>query len=221
MTRSRAALCLLLALGGPGCGAEAAPGACPSVPPVDGRPSDPNYGEALDAACRWGARYPDHWTLAVTQSSRAAGFHRDGATAPCTGGTTEPVVSLFDVGGTEFELHLRCSAAQARTVEELRAALRHVVLRNLPHGASAPDWRFRVLTEELAISDGVELVSLEGGELTLRLRTPIAALYGYSVYPPCVPPADGMTAPRCFLRFEHPIPLDLTLRAPFDPADLD
>jgi hypothetical protein len=220
-TPSRAALSLfVLPLPLAACGAPTPAGGCPAAPPVDSRPSDPNYEVALDEACRWASQHPDRWTLGLEETSRAAGFHRARTSAPCGASTTESVVATFEAGDAELELHLSCAATRAETAEDLRGALRYVVLRNLPHGARAPDWRFRVLTPSSSFSDGVEMVALEGGALSLRIRTPLEALYGFSLFPPCIPPADGLTAPRCYVRFEHHIPLDLTLRAPFDPYDL-
>jgi hypothetical protein len=170
------------------------------------------------AVDRWVRAHPEGWTLNL---GSAQPLTRPTWSQPCSQNPHSGMVTLrHRAPDTEIDISFHCPVDEASTLEELRSAFSHVVLEELPHGIRSSGWRFRVLTPSSSISHGVTLAQPSTGSLRVQVQTPLYAVYGHSGRPVCQPMADAASAPGCYLIVEHPIPLSLTLTAPFDRGQL-
>ena len=74
------------------------------------------------------------------------------------------------------------------------------------------------MTPSSSVEQGVTFSRLPGERMLVSIDTPLFAVYGHSVRPPCQPPADAPTLEGCYLRREHRVPLHLRLSVPFSIA---
>ena len=94
-----------------------------------------------------------------------------------------------------------------------QAMFKYVALdRVITPGLEVPGWDIRPRTPVSSFKDGVEFVSLEDGQLTLKVKTKFFALYGRN--PNVLVPADAPSPKGSYFQIREPFPLDLTLTAP-------
>ncbi len=141
---------------------------------------------------------------AVLEQSSACG-------APGGSGLNALVLTGRDA---QISLYLDCAVAPGASAAELSAALAFVVINELPHGITAPGWRFWLLTPSSSFTDGVTL-AVAGGRLTVDIDTPLFAVSGYSERPSCETPLDAMAKPECYLQRPFDVPLHLTFSVPY------
>ncbi|MDT5346927.1 MAG: hypothetical protein QOH91_214 [Mycobacterium sp.] len=184
--------------------------------------SSPNdeYQAALSAARDWIARNPNEWVLKLDQGNSLS---RPAWSKPCSENPDTKSVTLRygDSGGTtEVDLSFKCPIGAGATVSDLSRTFSYAVLQHLPHGISAPNWKFDILTPASSLEQGVTFSQPAAGQLLVTIDTPMFAVHGHSTTPKCQPPADAPSPAGCFLQLEHRIPLRLALTAPFTGAEL-
>jgi len=180
---------------------------------------DDEYQAALRAARDWILRNPTEWALKLDQGNSLS---RPPWSKPCSENPDGNSVTLRygDSGATEVNLSFKCPVGAGATVSDLSRTFSQAVLRHLPHGISAPNWKFDIMTPVSSIDRGVTFSQPATGQLLVSIDTPMFAVYGHSTTPKCQPPADAPSPPGCFLQLEHRIPLRLGLTAPFTGAEL-
>ena len=166
----------------------------------------------------WVADHPTGWWVSL--GTERALFRPDFSTSCSQGGKNNLVTLRFAPVATEIDLFFSCPLGPTATVDELRSAFAFAVLTELPHGINAPGWRFNLRTPTTHVTDVVTFVTAEDGRLNITIETPLYAVSGRSLSESCEVPADAPSPPECFLLREHPIPLRLLLRAPFDGSAL-
>jgi len=130
-----------------------------------------------------------------------------------TGGSGVNVL-LLSGRDAKISLYLGCGVTRGASADELSAALRFVVIQELPHGIASPGWRFQVLTPSSSFADGVTLRGADG-RLTVEIDTPLFAILGYSERPSCEALIDAMAKPECYLQRPFEVPLRLTFSVPY------
>lgn len=176
------------------------------------------YRMALAAVEDWTAANPLSWSV-VTSGTQAP--RRTSWSQPCSANPPSGFVALnVQTANTRVTVFFRCPVASASTAAELAAAFSHIVLEELPHRLAVPNWRFEVLTPASSLFSGVSFFDQAGGRLRIQVEAPLYALYGHSTRRTCIPPADGESAPSCFVFRQHAIPLSLSITVPFDGSAL-
>lgn len=172
---------------------------------------------ALAAAESWTAAHPLSWSV-VTSSTQAP--RRTSWSQPCSANPPSGFVALnVQTATTRVTVFFRCPVTSARTAAELRDTFNHIVLEELPHGLAVPNWSFEVLTPASSLFSGVSFFDQVGGRVRIQVETPLYAIYGHSSRRTCTPPADGESAPSCYVFREHAIPLTLSVSVPFDGSE--
>lgn len=102
------------------------------------------------------------------------------------------------------------------TVAELNERLKYVALNKLPTpGLAVPGWEIQPRTPKSSFKEGVEVTALEGGKITLKVKTGFYALYGTDPKAMALVPADAPAPESAYFMLRKPFKLDLTLTAPF------
>jgi hypothetical protein len=192
--------------------ATTSPAATPSSNPGN------EYQAAMSAAQDWIARNPNEWVLKL---DRGNSLSRPDWSKPCSQNPdTNSVTLRYGGAATEVDLSFKCPIGAGATVSDLSRTFSYAVLQHLPHGISAPNWKFDILTPASSFEQGVTFGQPAAGQLLVSIDTPMFAVYGHSTTPKCKPPTDAPSSPGCFLQLEHRIPLRLALTAPFTGAEL-
>ena len=164
------------------------------------------------AAREFVSEHRDVWRVSVRGSTAPAVLEQSSACgAPGGSGLNALLLTGRDA---RISLYLDCAVAIGADAAELNAALAFVVIDELPHGISAPGWRFWVLTPSSSFTDGVTL-SVAGGRWTVDVDTPLFAISGYSERPSCEAPQDGFATNECYLQRPFDVPLRLTFSVPY------
>jgi len=97
-------------------------------------------------------------------------------------------------------------------LKTLQENFQRIALDSLPTpGLEAPGWEIKPRTLVSSFSEGVELLSFEGGVIKFRVQTKCFALYGRD---PSVPlRADGPAPKHAYFQVRKSFPLDLTMEA--------
>jgi hypothetical protein len=175
-----------------------------------------DQGDADQAVHRWAQEHAGGWTITADDASHA--FVRAPFSETCVNNT---ITLRYVAPGYQVDLGVACPGPQGTDLAGLRSGLEYVVLDELPHGLDVPGWRFRIFTPTSSFTEGVELVSWDGGRLKVKIDTGLFALDGDRDGKECETPADGATPAACRVRAElRNLPLHLTVTAPLAAATL-
>jgi hypothetical protein len=180
---------------------------------------DPDSSQAAASAevDRWVAAHPGDWALTIDERDAAHPLGRAKDFDQCDQASSTGHFR-YAAGGTDILLTFDCAALTNATTESLRKGFRFAALNSLPHGLSLPSWQFEVLTPSSTFTEGVQVVAFQNGRLEVDIDTPLYALRADDVREECRTPADGTTAPACFVHRELHMRLKLHLSVPFDPS---
>lgn len=177
------------------------------------------YVQAVAATERWVAANPTSWTLASV-GLRAP--RRTEWSASCAINPPSGFVALnVQTASTRLTVFFRCPLSSPATVQQLQDAFNHIVLEELPHGLSVPNWHFSLLTPVSSFSSGVTFGDATSGRVRLQIETMLSSIYGHSTRQSCIPPQDDSSAPTCYVHRTHQIPLSLNVTVPFDRAEFN
>jgi hypothetical protein len=177
------------------------------------------FSAAVEAAERWAVARPTVWNVAATGTREP---RRTEWSEPCSAAPASGFVAVeARAGSTRLLIFFRCAESAFATAADLQDAFSHVVLEDLPHGLSVPNWRFTVQTPVSSFSEGVSFSAPSAGRIRIQIDTALYGVYGHSKRASCIPPADGPSAPTCYLFREHRIPLALTMTVPWSGRALD
>jgi hypothetical protein len=220
---------VLMLVGVVACGQESNPDGNPTTKEegsvVKSANPDVEYQAALTATRDWIVRNPDGWTLDLERDNPLV---RPEWSEPCSENPDGGLVTLRygDAGAqeagktTEIDLGFRCPIGAGAAVGDLAGAFDYAALHHLPHGITAPNWTFEILTPVSGFNEGVAFTEPAAGRVLVTIDTPMFAVYGHSTRPECKPPADASTPEGCYLELEHRIPLRIDLAAPISGTEL-
>lgn len=98
-------------------------------------------------------------------------------------------------------------------LEKAKAMLKYIALDRVPTpGLTIEGWDLRPRTPVSSFKEGVELVGLKDGELSIQVNTRFFALYGRN--PNVLVPADAPSPKGSYFQIRQNIPFDLKLTAP-------
>ena len=173
--------------------------------------------EAAAQVGRFAAQHKDGWQLTVNEQSASRALQFASFSKRCSADDPAGKTTLEYVApGYEILLGFDCLPGRKTDLASLRDAFSFVALNQLPHGISASGWKFMVLTPQSSFKQGVELQDLGNGRLSVRMTTPLYAVYGESLDRQACPQLqDASLPPSCFVNRELDFPLTLTLSVPF------
>lgn len=201
----RAAFIVLLAIASTGCSDPLSP--------------TEEFSAAVEAAERWAIANPTEWNVATTGTREV---QRTEWSEPCSAAPASGFVAVeARAGSTRLHLYFRCPLSSPASAADLQDAFSHVVLEELPHGLSVPNWRFAIQTPVSSFSEGVSFSAPSANRLRIHIETALYGVYGHSERASCIPLADDVSAPTCYIFREHRIPLALMVTVPWSGEELD
>lgn len=176
-----------------------------------------DHGEAAAQAERFAQEHRAGWQLHAHEQDATRALQFASFSKRCTSGDRDDKTTLEYVApGYEIAFGFSCLPGRNTDLAALKDAFSYVALNQLPHGIKANGWKFVVMTPSSSIDQGVELLELANGRLSVRITTPLFAVYGESLDRQACPQlADAALPPHCFVNRELGFPLTLNLSVPF------
>jgi hypothetical protein len=157
-------------------------------------------------------RHREGWRVVVRGSDAPAILEQTSMCGALAGGQVNTL--MLSGRDARMTLYFECGVPLGASAAELSAALRFVVIDDLPHGIASPGWRFQILTPSSSFSESVALRD-DGGRLTVEIDTPLFAVFGYSEHPKCETLQDAVGPNECYLERPFEAPLRLTFSVPY------
>lgn len=181
-------------------------------------PDDPATREPRRAAERWLAAHagtPIAMSLAAdTPTGGLAPYCFFNASLTCPADRRDALF-IYDGGDRRLTIGFRAIITPQSTLADLRQQLDFVSIDHLPpDGLAVPGWELTLQTPSSRIETGVEIVSFQASVITLRIRTPVFAIYGFQSGCRSRLMADAPTPPDCFFQIRRDMDIDLSVSLP-------
>jgi hypothetical protein len=176
-----------------------------------------DHGDAAAQADRFAQEHSAGWQLRAHEQDATRALQFASFSKRCTTGDSHDKTTLeYVASGYEIAFGFSCLPGRTTELAALKDAFSYVALNQLPHGIKANGWKFVVLTPSSSLAEGVELLELANGRLSVRITTPLYAVYGESLDKQACPhQEDGALPANCFVNRELGFPLALSLSVPF------
>ena len=175
-------------------------------PPRQAKPAPASGEQAESAAKKWldglGMK-----GLVIERTVEGAGFVGQQVTG------RDSYMYVLNQDGWYVNLGFTGKIDKTTPLKDVRAKFKYIALdRVITPGLDVPGWEVRPQTPVSSFKEGVEFVSLENGQLTLKVKTKFFALYGRN--PNILVPADAPSPKGSYFQIRQGFPLELTLTAP-------
>lgn len=175
-------------------------------PPRQAKPAVASGEQAELAAKKW-LDGLDMKGLVIEQTIEGNGFLGQKITG------RDSYMYVLNQDGWYVNLGFEGKIDKTTPLKDLEAKFKYIALdRVITPGLDVPGWEVRPQTPVSSFKEGVDFVSLENGQLTVKVKTKFFALYGRN--PNVLVPADAPSPKGSYFQIRQGFPLDLTLTAP-------